>query len=81
MKKRRNNCYVDMLKSWHWLLHLFLCRQAPKLHWPNNKRICGDCHISKVRNCIIVRDASRYHHFSDPGKCSCGDYWSYVLSK
>jgi len=45
-----------------------------------NLRVCGDCHtatkfISKIRNReIIVRDASRYHHFKD-GKCSCGDYW------
>ncbi|EFC40548.1 predicted protein [Naegleria gruberi] len=46
----------------------------------NNLRVCGDCHnatkyISKVRNCkIIVRDASRFHHFEN-GKCSCGDNW------
>ncbi|XP_059281960.1 pentatricopeptide repeat-containing protein At2g41080 [Lycium ferocissimum] len=45
-----------------------------------NLRICGDCHmaikyISKVKNReIIVRDASRFHHFKD-GSCSCGDYW------
>jgi pentatricopeptide repeat protein len=45
-----------------------------------NLRVCGDCHnatkfISKIRKReIIVRDASRYHHFKD-GKCSCGDYW------
>eukprot|EP01018_Ginkgo_biloba_P026797 Gb_37510 [translate_table: standard] len=45
-----------------------------------NLRVCGDCHsaikfISKivVRE-IVVRDASRYHHFKD-GQCSCGDYW------
>ncbi|CAI0446445.1 unnamed protein product [Linum tenue] len=43
-------------------------------------RICGDCHeaiklISMLkRREIIVRDASRFHHFSD-GHCSCGDYW------
>eukprot|EP01018_Ginkgo_biloba_P019198 Gb_26689 [translate_table: standard] len=45
-----------------------------------NLRVCGDCHsatkfISKiVRREIIVRDANRFHHFSD-GLCSCGDYW------
>ncbi|CAN6174670.1 unnamed protein product [Urochloa humidicola] len=46
----------------------------------NNLRICGDCHnaiklLSKIygRN-IIVRDASRFHHFRE-GSCSCGDYW------
>ncbi|XP_057820344.1 pentatricopeptide repeat-containing protein At4g02750 [Cryptomeria japonica] len=45
-----------------------------------NLRACGDCHsatkfISKiVAREIIVRDASRFHHFKDGG-CSCGDYW------
>ncbi|PHU12513.1 Pentatricopeptide repeat-containing protein [Capsicum chinense] len=45
-----------------------------------NLRICGDCHmaikyISKMKNReIVVRDASRFHHFKD-GCCSCGDYW------
>ncbi|XP_075667855.1 pentatricopeptide repeat-containing protein At5g50390, chloroplastic-like [Castanea sativa] len=43
-------------------------------------RICGDCHsaiklIAMVtRREIVVRDASRFHHFRD-GSCSCGDYW------
>ncbi|KAL8251388.1 hypothetical protein R6Q59_035081 [Mikania micrantha] len=45
-----------------------------------NLRTCVDCHaaikiISKfVRRDIIVRGASRFHHFND-GCCSCGDYW------
>ncbi|CAN6479344.1 unnamed protein product [Victoria cruziana] len=45
-----------------------------------NLRVCIDCHtatkfISKVTNrLIIVRDANRFHHFSD-GLCSCRDYW------
>jgi pentatricopeptide repeat protein len=45
-----------------------------------NLRVCGDCHtatkfISKIVDReIIVRDASRFHHFKD-GVCSCGDYW------
>ncbi|XVF21518.1 hypothetical protein REPUB_Repub12eG0096800 [Reevesia pubescens] len=45
-----------------------------------NLRICGDCHvaikiISEIKNReIIVRDASRFHHFKN-GKCSCRDYW------
>ncbi|XP_057863845.1 pentatricopeptide repeat-containing protein At2g13600 isoform X2 [Cryptomeria japonica] len=45
-----------------------------------NLRVCGDCHmaikfISKVVGReIIVRDASRFHHFRD-GLCSCRDYW------
>ncbi|XP_068650753.1 pentatricopeptide repeat-containing protein At1g08070, chloroplastic-like [Aristolochia californica] len=45
-----------------------------------NLRICGDCHsaikvISKVyQRKIIIRDRSRFHHFSE-GSCSCKDYW------
>ncbi|XP_054800745.1 putative pentatricopeptide repeat-containing protein At5g52630 [Prosopis cineraria] len=45
-----------------------------------NLRVCADCHsaiklISKVTGrIIIVRDSSRFHHFSN-GSCSCGDYW------
>ncbi|RZC78610.1 hypothetical protein C5167_002832 [Papaver somniferum] len=45
-----------------------------------NLRICGDCHlfmklVSKVvSRGILVRDASRFHHFKD-GTCSCNDYW------
>ena len=45
-----------------------------------NLRVCRDCHIvskyiSKIVNReIIVRDANRFHHFSNGG-CSCGDYW------
>lgn len=43
-------------------------------------RICNDCHkavklIALVTGReIVVRDASRFHHFKD-GRCSCGDYW------
>lgn len=45
-----------------------------------NLRVCIDCHvaikyISEIKNReIIVRDASRFHHFKN-GECSCGDYW------
>ncbi|XP_059069395.1 pentatricopeptide repeat-containing protein At3g24000, mitochondrial-like [Cryptomeria japonica] len=45
-----------------------------------NLRVCVDCHtatkfISKiVAREIVVRDASRFHHFKQ-GQCSCGDYW------
>ncbi|GMP87674.1 hypothetical protein CsSME_00039948 [Camellia sinensis var. sinensis] len=45
-----------------------------------NLCFCSDCHvaikyISETENReIIVRDASRFHHFKD-GKCSCADYW------
>ncbi|XP_074276050.1 pentatricopeptide repeat-containing protein At2g41080 [Silene latifolia] len=45
-----------------------------------NLRICSDCHvaikyIAKIKEReIVVRDASRFHHFKD-GTCSCGDFW------
>ncbi|KAK9092150.1 hypothetical protein Syun_027061 [Stephania yunnanensis] len=45
-----------------------------------NLRVCGDCHavikhISKLTGReIIMRDAHRFHHFSN-GLCSCGDFW------
>ncbi|XP_071735903.1 pentatricopeptide repeat-containing protein At2g41080-like [Rutidosis leptorrhynchoides] len=45
-----------------------------------NLRVCNDCHvamkyISALKNReIIVRDASRFHHFKQ-GQCSCRDYW------
>ncbi|KAL8152936.1 hypothetical protein V2J09_010696 [Rumex salicifolius] len=45
-----------------------------------NLRVCRDCHsamklISEVSGrVIILRDNSRFHHFSN-GSCSCGDYW------
>lgn len=45
-----------------------------------NLRVCGDCHvvmkhISEITDReIIVRDATRYHHFKG-GKCSCNDFW------
>lgn len=45
-----------------------------------NLRVCNDCHsaikfISKlVDREIIVRDATRFHHFKN-GSCSCRDYW------
>lgn len=45
-----------------------------------NLRVCGDCHVfmkfaSKIVNRkLVVRDASRFHHFED-GACSCNDYW------
>ncbi|KAL1218324.1 Pentatricopeptide repeat-containing protein [Cardamine amara subsp. amara] len=45
-----------------------------------NLRVCGDCHvvlkhISEITEReIIVRDATRYHHFKR-GQCSCNDFW------
>lgn len=45
-----------------------------------NLRVCGDCHVvfkfisSIVNREIVVRDASRFHHFKD-GNCSCSDFW------
>ena len=45
-----------------------------------NLRVCGDCHtvmkfISEIlQRKIIVRDASRFHHF-EGGKCFCSEFW------
>ncbi|RDY07723.1 Pentatricopeptide repeat-containing protein, partial [Mucuna pruriens] len=45
-----------------------------------NLRVCNDCHSAikyismLVEREIIVRDATRFHHFKD-GSCSCQDYW------
>lgn len=45
-----------------------------------NLRVCGDCHMvlkficSIVGREIVVRDASRFHHFKN-GVCSCKDFW------
>ncbi|KAL9244442.1 hypothetical protein vseg_018217 [Gypsophila vaccaria] len=45
-----------------------------------NLRICSDCHaaikyIAKIKEReIIVRDASRFHHFKN-GTCSCAEFW------
>ncbi|KAK6290078.1 hypothetical protein POUND7_001619 [Theobroma cacao] len=45
-----------------------------------NLRVCEDCHlflkgVSKiVDRQLVVRDATRFHHFRD-GLCSCKDYW------
>ncbi|XP_029130749.1 pentatricopeptide repeat-containing protein At2g22070 isoform X2 [Cajanus cajan] len=59
---------------------LLTCPTGMPIIVKKNLRVCFDCHsalkyISKVtdRN-IIVRDISRFHHFSN-GSCSCGDYW------
>lgn len=59
---------------------LLTCPTGMPIVVKKNLRVCSDCHsalkfISKVteRN-IIVRDISRFHHFSN-GSCSCGDYW------
>lgn len=58
---------------------LFLPESAP-VRVMKNLRVCNDCHatiklISKVeKREIILRDAIRFHHFSE-GSCSCKDYW------
>ncbi|KAF5190563.1 Pentatricopeptide repeat [Thalictrum thalictroides] len=45
-----------------------------------NLRVCDDCHLFMkmisiyYSRQIIVRDCSRFHHFTD-GSCSCSDYW------
>ncbi|CAL0312327.1 unnamed protein product [Lupinus luteus] len=46
-----------------------------------NLRICVDCHTAIkfmtliTKREIIVRDASRFHHFTN-GICNCRDFWS-----
>ncbi|XP_024991692.1 pentatricopeptide repeat-containing protein At2g22070 [Cynara cardunculus var. scolymus] len=61
----------------------FALMKTPKnsaLRIMKNLRVCKDCHsaikfISKlVGREIVVRDATRFHHFKD-GACSCRDYW------
>lgn len=54
--------------------------EGARIRVMKNLRVCDDCHVafkyvSKI-TCreIIVRDASRFHHFVG-GECSCGDYW------
>ncbi|XP_078445189.1 pentatricopeptide repeat-containing protein At2g39620-like [Wolffia australiana] len=50
------------------------------IHVVKNLRVCGDCHaVTKLISIItarriIVRDASRFHHFEN-GVCSCRDFW------
>ncbi|KAL6069351.1 DsRNA-binding protein 3 [Balamuthia mandrillaris] len=45
-----------------------------------NLRVCPDCHAATVllsrlySRRIVVRDANRFHHFSD-GRCSCNNFW------
>lgn len=45
-----------------------------------NLRVCNDCHSAIKFICklvdreIVVRDATRFHHFKK-GLCSCRDYW------
>ncbi|KAL1328346.1 hypothetical protein HN51_038219 [Arachis hypogaea] len=59
---------------------LMNCPEGMPIRVMKNLRVCSDCHvaikyISEIKNLeIIVRDASRFHHFKD-GTCSCGDYW------
>ncbi|PHT79647.1 Pentatricopeptide repeat-containing protein [Capsicum annuum] len=54
--------------------------ESTTLRIMKNLRVCNDCHsaikfISKlVGREIIVRDATRFHHFKG-GSCSCSDYW------
>ncbi|EPS66947.1 hypothetical protein M569_07825, partial [Genlisea aurea] len=54
--------------------------QGVPIRITKNLRVCGDCHtamgyISRiVEHQVIVRDASRFHHFKD-GECSCKGYW------
>ncbi|XP_050383826.1 pentatricopeptide repeat-containing protein At2g22070 [Argentina anserina] len=59
---------------------LIITPENSTLRIMKNLRVCNDCHsaikfISKlVGREIILRDATRFHHFKD-GTCSCQDYW------
>ncbi|KAG2686634.1 hypothetical protein I3843_09G015700 [Carya illinoinensis] len=59
---------------------LFATPEGTPIRITKNLRVCGDCHtFSKMVSAvtqreIIVRDASRFHHFK-MGACSCDDYW------
>eukprot|EP00250_Pteridium_aquilinum_P006836 c16673_g1_i1 orf=520-1440(-) len=59
--------------------HLSLPPRAP-MRIIKNLRVCNDCHVATkyfayiYKREIIVRDATRFHHFRE-GYCSCGDYW------
>ncbi|GAV78961.1 PPR domain-containing protein/PPR_2 domain-containing protein/DYW_deaminase domain-containing protein [Cephalotus follicularis] len=70
---------------WHserWAVAYGLLKAFPGtvIRIVKNLRVCGDCHtvlkfISSIfKREIVVRDATRYHHFKD-GKCSCNDFW------
>ncbi|XP_057983005.1 pentatricopeptide repeat-containing protein At2g29760, chloroplastic-like [Malania oleifera] len=59
---------------------LINCSSNDTIRIVKNLRICADCHLvfkllSKIYSReIIVRDAIRFHHFSN-GFCSCKDFW------
>ncbi|CAL5206971.1 unnamed protein product [Lathyrus oleraceus] len=59
---------------------LLITPKGTSLRITKNLRICDDCHTffkiaSEVsQRTLVVRDASRFHHF-ERGLCSCGDFW------
>ncbi|KAF9588302.1 hypothetical protein IFM89_008719 [Coptis chinensis] len=80
---------VDKQEEWISFYHseklaiafgLISTSASTSLQIVQSHRICSDCHnvikfIAMIsRREIVVRDASRFHHFKD-GNCSCGDYW------
>jgi pentatricopeptide repeat protein len=52
-----------------------------QITFKTNLRMCADCHeimkyFAKITNRkISVRDASRFHHYTPDGKCSCNEYF------
>lgn len=62
-------------------LGLLLTPPHAPLRITKNLRVCGDCHavtkkISKLyQRDIVVRDRSRFHHFTPDGCCSCNDFF------
>ncbi|UJR24102.1 hypothetical protein I4U23_027069 [Adineta vaga] len=61
--------------------HFIQPTRPSRIQITKNLRVCQDCHaatklIARIRQCeIIVRDASRIHHFDINGNCSCKDYF------
>lgn len=77
-KERLLLCHTEKLAVVYGLIRSDKSRAPVRV--VKNTRMCRDCHevikhVSAVcGRQIILRDASRFHHFVD-GKCSCDDYW------
>ncbi|XP_020176512.1 pentatricopeptide repeat-containing protein At4g01030, mitochondrial [Aegilops tauschii subsp. strangulata] len=77
-KERLLLCHTEKLAVVYGLIRSDKSRAPVRV--VKNTRMCRDCHevIKHVSALcgrqIILRDASRFHHFVD-GKCSCDDYW------
>nr|XP_043611491.1 pentatricopeptide repeat-containing protein At3g63370, chloroplastic [Erigeron canadensis] len=76
-KAERQNGHSERLAIAYGLLKM---SHGTPIRITKNLRVCDDCHsfsklVSKYFEVeIIVRDASRFHHFGS-GVCSCQDFW------